>query len=91
MGRGIMGGSHSRRNHGRRDRGGSGGLWEAPEGSGSLREALGTSKNNEQGQRDKSKWNNYLKPFFVDVDYTDLELVEDMVKSDLELAEEELI
>ena len=23
-------------------------------------------KNNEQGQRDKSKWNNYLKPFFVD-------------------------
>ena len=39
-------------------------------------------KNNEQGQRDKSKWNNYLKPFFVDVDYTDLELVEDIINDD---------
>ena len=27
-------------------------------------------KNNEQGERDKAKWNNYLKPFFEDVDYT---------------------
>ena len=40
-------------------------------------------KNNEQGQRDKSKWDNYLKPFFVDVDYTDLELVEDIINDDV--------
>jgi len=40
-------------------------------------------KNNEQGERDKSKWNNYLKPFFEDVDYTDLELVEDVINDDL--------
>lgn len=40
-------------------------------------------KNNEQGERDKSKWNNYLKPFFEDVDYTDLELVEDIINDEL--------
>lgn len=39
-------------------------------------------KNNEQGQRDKSKWN-YMKPFFVDVDYTDLDLVEDIINDQL--------
>ena len=40
-------------------------------------------KNNEQGERDKAKWNNYLKPFFEDVDYTDLELVEDIINDEL--------
>ena len=40
-------------------------------------------KNNEQGERDKAKWNNYLKPFFEDVDYTDLELVEDIINDDV--------
>ena len=40
-------------------------------------------KNNEQGQRDKSKWENYLKPIFEDVDYTDIELVEDVINNEL--------
>jgi len=39
-------------------------------------------KNNEQGQRDKSKWN-YMKPMFDEVDYTDLELVEDIINDEL--------
>ncbi|MCX7337458.1 MAG: hypothetical protein NTY78_04825 [Pelagibacterales bacterium] len=39
-------------------------------------------KNNEQGERDKSKWN-YLKPLFENVDYKDLELVEDVINNDV--------
>ena len=40
-------------------------------------------KNNEQGERDKAKWNNYLKPFFKDIDYSDLELVENIINDEL--------
>ena len=40
-------------------------------------------KNNEQGERDKAKWNNYLKPIFDDVDYADLELVENVINDEL--------
>ena len=40
-------------------------------------------KDNEQGERDKAKWNNYLKPIFDDVDYADLELVENVINNDL--------
>ena len=39
-------------------------------------------KNNEQGERDKSKYN-YLKPFFENVDYKDLDLVEDVINNDV--------
>ena len=39
-------------------------------------------KNNEQGERDRSKWN-YMKPLFDEVDYTDLELVEDIINDEL--------
>ena len=39
-------------------------------------------KNNEQGERDKSKWN-YLKPFFVDIDYNDIETVEQIVDDEI--------
>ena len=39
-------------------------------------------KNNEQGERDRSKWN-YMKPLFEDVDYNDLELVEDIINDEL--------
>lgn len=40
-------------------------------------------KNADQGERDKSKWENYLKPIFDEVDDTDLELVEDIINNDL--------
>jgi len=40
-------------------------------------------KNNEQGERDKTKWNNYLKPFFEDKDYTDIELIENIINDEL--------
>jgi integrase len=44
-------------------------------------------KNNEQGERDRAKWENFLKPYFDDVDYKDFELVEtiinDQILSDL--------
>ena len=40
-------------------------------------------KNNEQGQRDKAKWNNYLKPFFEDVDYSDIELIENIINDEV--------
>ena len=39
-------------------------------------------KNNEQGERDKSKWN-YLKSYFDDVDYKDFELVETIINDSL--------
>jgi len=39
-------------------------------------------KNADQGVRDKSKWQ-YMKPMFDEVDYTDLELVEDIINNDL--------
>jgi integrase len=39
-------------------------------------------KNNEQGERDKSKYN-YLKPLFENVDYKDLDLVEDVINNDV--------
>lgn len=39
-------------------------------------------KNNEQGERDKSKWN-HMKPFFEDVDYNNTELVEDIINDQL--------
>ena len=39
-------------------------------------------KNNEQGERDKSKWN-YLKPFFEDIDYKDIETVEQIVDDEI--------
>ena len=40
-------------------------------------------KNSDGGERDKSKWENYMKPMFSEVDYTDLELVEDIINNDL--------
>src|SRR6056300_221442 len=44
-------------------------------------------KNNDQGERDRAKWENFLKPYFDDVDYKDFELVEtiinDQILSDL--------
>ena len=39
-------------------------------------------KNNEQGERDKSKYN-YLKPLFQGVDYKDLDLIEDVINNDV--------
>ena len=39
-------------------------------------------KNNEQGERDSSKWN-YLKPFFEDVDYNDIETVEQIIDDEI--------
>jgi hypothetical protein len=39
-------------------------------------------KDNGQGERDSSQWN-YLKPLFEDVDYKDLELVEDVINNDV--------
>ena len=39
-------------------------------------------KNNEQGERDNSKWN-YLKPFFEDVDYKDMETVEQIIDDEI--------
>ena len=39
-------------------------------------------KNNEQGERDKSKWN-YLKPFFEDIDYNDIETVEQIIDDEI--------
>ena len=39
-------------------------------------------KNNEQGERDNSKWN-YLKPFFEDVDYKDMEIVEQIIDDEI--------
>jgi len=39
-------------------------------------------KNNEQGERDKAKYN-YLKSFFENVDYKDLDLVEDVINNDV--------
>ena len=39
-------------------------------------------KNNEQGERDKRKWNNYLKPFFEDKDYSDIELIENIINDE---------
>lgn len=39
-------------------------------------------KNNEQGERDKSKWN-YIKPFFEDVDYTDVDLIENIIEDEI--------
>jgi len=44
-------------------------------------------KNNEQGQRDKSKWENFLKPYFEDTNYNDTDeverIIDDEVLSDL--------
>ena len=40
-------------------------------------------KNNDQGERDKAKWNNYLRSFFENIDYSDLELVEDIINNEL--------
>ena len=40
-------------------------------------------KKNDQAQRDKAKWNNQLKPLFENIDYTDLELVENVINNDL--------
>ena len=40
-------------------------------------------KNNEQGERDKAKWENYLKPFFENVDYSDIDLVENIINDEL--------
>jgi len=39
-------------------------------------------KNNEQGERDSSKWN-YLKPFFEDIDYNDIEIVEQIINDEI--------
>ena len=39
-------------------------------------------KNNEQGERDSSKWN-YLKPFFEDIDYNDIEIVEQIINDEV--------
>ena len=39
-------------------------------------------KNNEQGERDSSKWN-YLKPFFEDIDYNDIETVEQIINDEI--------
>jgi len=39
-------------------------------------------KNNEQGERDSSKWN-YLKPFFEDIDYKDMETVEQIINDEI--------
>ena len=39
-------------------------------------------KNNEQGERDSSKWN-YLKPFFEDIDFKDMETVEQIINDEI--------
>ena len=39
-------------------------------------------KNNEQGERDKAKWN-YLKHFFKDIDYNDIETVEQIIDDEI--------
>ena len=31
----------------------------------------------------KQKWNNYLKPFFEDVDYSDIELIENIINDEV--------
>ena len=50
-----------------------------------------TLKNNEQGQRDKSKWD-YLKKYFEDINYLDTELVETIINDELlpQMKEEDL-
>ena len=45
-------------------------------------------KNNEQGERDSSKWN-YLKPFFEDVDFKDMETVEQIINDEILLSLQE--
>ena len=45
-------------------------------------------KNNEQGERDSSKWN-YLKPFFEDIDYKDMETVEQIINDEILLSLQE--
>ena len=45
-------------------------------------------KNNEQGERDNSKWN-YLKPFFEDIDYKDMETVEQIINDEILLSLQE--
>ena len=45
-------------------------------------------KNNEQGERDNSKWN-YLKPFFEDVDFKDMETVEQIINDEILLSLQE--
>ena len=45
-------------------------------------------KNNEQGERDSSKWN-YLKPFFEDIDFKDMETVEQIINDEILLSLQE--
>ncbi|MDA7733567.1 hypothetical protein N8841_03680 [Candidatus Pelagibacter sp.] len=45
-------------------------------------------KNNEQGERDNSKWN-YLKPFFEDIDFKDMETVEQIINDEILLSLQE--
>ena len=40
-------------------------------------------KDNTQAERDTAKWENYLKSFFVDIDYQDVELVENIINDEV--------
>ena len=40
-------------------------------------------KKNDQGERDKAKWEHFLKPFFDDVDYNDTEMVENIINDQI--------
>lgn len=40
-------------------------------------------KNNEQGERDKAKWENYLKPFFDECNYNDIEEMDNLINDEI--------
>ena len=40
-------------------------------------------KNNEQGERDKAKWENYLKPFFEECNYNDIEEMDNLINDEI--------